>query len=149
MHIFLVWLLCVEYKVSETLNYYTVDQSFQNLYDKKKFIKGVVFENILFHRKQTLTLLPLFRTIFTGTTIASADEVAPSTAQKNTPATYTEKQNHYHCCNRRNQCQAQYTVTFPADKAKRRCHTWTSRKLAHLLGGAERNHTSTAAIKNH
>ena len=36
-------------KVDETLDYYTVDKFFKNLYDRKKFIKkGTYFEKIYY-----------------------------------------------------------------------------------------------------
>ncbi|MFC3919697.1 hypothetical protein [Streptococcus lactarius] len=104
--------------ILKTLDYYTVDKFFKNLYDRKSLLKrGRILKKYTISRKQTLTLASVvLGTVFTGTTIASADDVAPSTTQA-APAATTAAKSPITAATEEINAKAN-TPVVPADKAK-------------------------------
>ena len=85
--------------------------------EKSLLKRGRILKKYTISRKQTLTLASVvLGTIFTGTTIASADEVAPSTTQA-APATSTETKSPITAATEEINAKAN-TPVVPADKAK-------------------------------
>ena len=105
-------------KVGKTLDDYTVDKFFKNLYNRKSLLKrGLILKKYTISRKQTLTLAAVvLGTVFTGTTIVSADDVAPSTTQA-APAATTAAKSPITAATEEINAKAN-TPVIPADKAK-------------------------------
>ena len=105
-------------KVGKTLDYYTVDKFFKNPYNRKSLLKrGLILKKYTISRKQTLTLASVvLGTVFTGTTIVSADDVAPSTTQA-APAATTAAKSPITAATEEINAKAN-TPVIPADKAK-------------------------------
>lgn len=85
--------------------------------DKSLLKRGRILKKYAISRKQTLTLASvILGTIFTGTTIASADDVAPSTTQA-APAATTAAKSPITAATEEINAKAN-TPVVPADKAK-------------------------------
>ena len=143
-------LIIRDIKVDKTLDYYTVDKFFQNLYDRKKFIKrGRILKKYTISRKQTLTLASVvLGTVFTGTTIASADDVAPATTQA-APTATTATKSPITTATEEINAKAN-TPVVPADKAKTGDVIAVDVKKtgpSAKTDGADTTTTSTATIK--
>ena len=85
--------------------------------EKSLLKRGRILKKYTISRKQTLTLASVvLGTVFTGTTIASADDVAPSTTQA-APATSTEAKSPITAATEEINAKAN-TPVVPVDKAK-------------------------------
>lgn len=86
--------------------------------DKSLLKRGRILKKYAISRKQTLTLASvILGTIFTGTTIASADDVAPSTTQA-APAATTAAKSPITAATEEINAKANTPPVVPADKAK-------------------------------
>ena len=117
--------------------------------EKSLLKRGRILKKYTISRKQTLTLASVvLGTIFTGTTIASADEVAPSTTQA-APATYTETKSPITAATEEINTKAN-TPVVPVDKAKTGDVIEVDIKKtgpSAKTDGADTTTTSTATIK--
>ena len=85
--------------------------------EKSLLKRGRILKKYTISRKQTLTLASVvLGTVFTGTTIASADDVAPSTTQA-APAATTAAKSPITAATEEITAKAN-TPVVPADKAK-------------------------------
>ena len=137
-------------KVGKTLDYYTVDKFFKNLYNRKSLLKrGRILKKYTISRKQTLILASVvLGTVFTGTTIVSADDVTPSTTQA-APAATTAAKSPITSATEEINAKAN-TPVVPADKAKAGDVIAVDVKKtgpSAKTDGADTTTTSTATIK--
>lgn len=117
--------------------------------EKSLLKRGRILKKYTISRKQTLTLASVvLGTVFTGTTIASADDVAPSTTQA-APATSTETKSPITAATEEINAKAN-TPVVPADKAKTGDVIAVDVKKtgpSAKTDGADTTTTSTATIK--